>query len=152
MIVEDGTVAQWVGATCCLDLQTCSSGRHELAKFRLRQVATEGCGLGQPPPPKGGAHGCANCFVNAATEFGRVAVVSVAAVNAVAARGASVASAADVSVGRVGLCRFGSGYTCMSRVVGLGRLWSACVRLCQILSNRVGLCRVGMGVPLQMIQ
>ena len=90
--------------------------------------------------------------MNAATEFGRVAVVSVAAVSAVAARGASVASAADVSVGRVGLCRFGSVYTCMSRVVGLGRVWSACVWLCRILSNRVGLCRVGMGVPLQMIQ
>ena len=41
--VEVGIVALWVGATCCLDLQTCSSGRHELAKFWLRQVATEGC-------------------------------------------------------------------------------------------------------------
>ena len=54
--VEVGIVALWVGATCCPVWQECLAGRHELAKFWLRQVATEGCGLGQPPPPKGGAH------------------------------------------------------------------------------------------------
>ena len=72
-------MALGVGATSCPAWQECLAGRHELAKFRLRQVATEGCEVGAAPPPKGGAHECAKRFVNGDTEFVIVAVVSIAA-------------------------------------------------------------------------